>query len=169
MNKTEAAEFLGIGVRSLERYTSAGKVQAQKQKVKTGFALDYESAELQRFKTVLDTEKQEQMEGAPTSPPYSPEPHSAVLARRPATIATLAAKNPASLANVAANDVLIAAMVTQAVAHKLVLTVPECQALTGFSRQIIRNAITDGGLSAKQIGKAWRVKRSDLETWIAKL
>ena len=50
--------------------------------------------------------------------------------------------------------------------EKLLLTLPEVQALTGLSRETLREAIKQNELSAKIIGKAWRIKRSDLEDYI---
>ncbi|MDZ8052687.1 MAG: helix-turn-helix domain-containing protein [Aulosira sp. ZfuVER01] len=43
------------------------------------------------------------------------------------------------------------------------------QALTGLSREFLRDAITAGDLKAKQIGTSWRVKRSDLEQYVDQL
>jgi len=50
------------------------------------------------------------------------------------------------------------------IADKLLLTLPEAQALTGLSREMLRDAITSNKLKAKVIGKGWRIKRSDLNT-----
>jgi excisionase family DNA binding protein len=158
MNKNDAATFLEIGIRSLERYTGAGKVQAQKLKVKTGFALDYDPAELERFKAVLEAERQEAGQGSPVSP-------TALAVRQPRTSHGTLANVAASVAN-GHGDAFTAAMVTQAIAVKLLLNLAECQALTGLSRATLRDAIESGDLKAKMIGKAWRVKRSDLEAWI---
>jgi excisionase family DNA binding protein len=55
------------------------------------------------------------------------------------------------------------------IADKLLLTLPEAQALTGLSREFIRDAINDGTLKAKMIGRSWRVKRSDLDDYVASL
>ena len=55
------------------------------------------------------------------------------------------------------------------IADKLLLTIAEAQALTGLSREVLKNAIAAGELKAKQIGKSWRVKRSDLKEYIDKL
>jgi excisionase family DNA binding protein len=165
MNKTDAAAFLGIGVRSLERYTGASKVAAIKVKVKTGFALDYEPGELARFKAALDAAKQEAAQPSPTSPPGPP---TALAVRERAPLASVAAR----LANRPANgydDAFVAATITQAIAVKLLLTLPECQALTGLSRGVLRAAIDTGDLKAKQIGRAYRVKRGDLESYVKKL
>jgi excisionase family DNA binding protein len=161
MNKNDAAAFLEIGIRSLERYTGAGKVQAQKLKVKTGFALDYDPAELERFKAVLEAERQEAGQPSPMSPPHSP---TALAVRQPRTLANVAA----SVAN-GHGDAFTAAMVTQAIAVKLLLNLAECQALTGLSRATLRDAIDAGDLKAKMIGKAFRVKRGDLEAFVESL
>lgn len=50
MNKNDAAKYLGVGLRTLERYTSAKRIAAKKIKTPNGPALDYEEAELDRFK-----------------------------------------------------------------------------------------------------------------------
>jgi len=49
------------------------------------------------------------------------------------------------------------------------LTLAEAQALTGLSRQTLRDAIESGELKSRQIGRAFRVKRGDLEKYIAGL
>lgn len=55
------------------------------------------------------------------------------------------------------------------VGAKLLLTLPECRALTGLSRSVLRAAIQSRALPARQIGRAWRVKRDDLERWVQAL
>lgn len=55
------------------------------------------------------------------------------------------------------------------IADKLLLTLPEAQALTGLSREFLRDAISQGKLKAQIIGKSWRIKRRDLEDYIANL
>lgn len=63
MNKTDAANYLGIRVRSLECHTSHQRIAAQRVKGRTGLTLDYAPEELERFKAELET-----------SPPVSPPP-----------------------------------------------------------------------------------------------
>jgi excisionase family DNA binding protein len=55
------------------------------------------------------------------------------------------------------------------IADKLLLTLTEAQLLTGLSKQFLLSAIQQGTLKAKTIGRSWRVKRSDLEAFIADL
>jgi excisionase family DNA binding protein len=177
MTKTEAAEFLQIGVRTLERYTSSGRLAAQRVKMARGFALDYDPAELQRFKVALDAEIEAQTQSAPHSPDGA---QTATEVQKDNQLATVAI-NPATLATDGNNGAaIVAAIVAQTVKEleaqrlpgietKLVLTIVECQQLTGFSRAFIRDAIEDKSLTARQIGKAWRIKRADLEKWVKAL
>lgn len=55
------------------------------------------------------------------------------------------------------------------IAVKPLLKLEEASALTGLSRQILRESITDGALKASMIGRAWRVKRKDLDRYIETL
>jgi excisionase family DNA binding protein len=181
MNKTEAAKLLNIGVRTLERHTSAGHVAAQRVKMARGFALDYEPAELERFKAELEAENAAQLESPPPSPPPSPKGYTgalkatdgqalATIDRRPATVATEGNNGAAIVAAIVAETVkAIEAQRQPGVETKLVLTIDECRQLTGFSRAIIRAAIDAGELKARQIGRAWRVKRGDLDKWVKEL
>jgi excisionase family DNA binding protein len=155
MNKTEAANYLEIGVRSLERYTSDGKVTPDKVKVKTGLALDYSQAELDRF-------KREVLEAPPESPPTA-----ANVAASPAN--ALARLPHQSVAMVPVQSLVTRERATVPIEHKLLLTLAEAQALTGLSRGVLRAAIESGDLKAKQIGRAFRVKRADLEKYVGKL
>ncbi len=50
MNKQEAANFLGISLRALERHTAEHRVAARYEKGKTRSVLAYDQSELERFK-----------------------------------------------------------------------------------------------------------------------
>ncbi len=49
------------------------------------------------------------------------------------------------------------------------MTISECRLLTGLSRQLLRQAIEDEKLKGRIIGRAYRVKRGDLDEYIEKL
>ena len=182
MNKNEAAAFLKIGVRSLERYTSAGRVTAQKIKVKTGFALDYDPAELARFKTELEAPPPASPNGADNSEIALARISSASLATSSANaspdsadaMARLAVQSPILallIEELAARraEKLTAPNIVQETASKVLLTLDDCQRLTGLSRAILRDAIESGDLKAKKIGRAWRIKRNDLDKFVESL
>ena len=55
LNKQLAAEFLGVTVRTLERYTQEGKIGGRYEKGKTRSVLVYDEEELRAFKAELTT------------------------------------------------------------------------------------------------------------------
>lgn len=55
------------------------------------------------------------------------------------------------------------------IAHKLMLTLSEASALSNLSRSHLREALKRGKLKGKVIGRGWRIKRADLETYVRAL
>lgn len=55
MNKQQAAEFLGVSIRALERYTQQGKVSVRYQQGKTRPVAVYDEQELKAFKKELQS------------------------------------------------------------------------------------------------------------------
>jgi excisionase family DNA binding protein len=53
--------------------------------------------------------------------------------------------------------------------HKLTLSLAEASALSGISRQRLRQAIEDGTLTAQIIDRGYCVKRTDLENYVDSL
>ncbi len=166
MNKTEAAKYLEIGVRSLERYTSDGRLQATKQRGKTGMVLDYAPDELARFLAELQAET----EDAQSTPQASPngggtggEPLAKVATKGGAIV------RRDELAELAATLAAVQKTSASEAAHKLLLSLDECQTLTGLSRATLRSAIDAGALLARVIGRGFKVKRTDLDKYIGKL
>lgn len=51
-------------------------------------------------------------------------------------------------------------------AHKLTLSVAEAVALSGLPRHIIKDAITNGKLQARKVGRGDRVHRDNLEIFL---
>ena len=174
MNKTQAAEILGISVRSLERHTSANRIAARYEKGATRSVLDYEESEVERFKAEL--------ESAVHSPTLEalPRPQSA-KGTNPANSDTALARfdevgvnagNPAAFA-------LLSALLEQgralggkagtpetAPAQKLLLSLAEAQSYSGLSRANLMEAIGAQTLPAQKIGRGWKIKRRDLESYI---
>ena len=176
MNKKEAANFLGVSVRALERYVQQGRISVRYEKGKTRPTANFDPAELETFKTELN------------QPSYKPAVNfrqntSSVEPRQITTDIQPEADNalvyPGEVGDITVIDKLasiieglIAKTETQPsvpVADKLLLTLPEAQALTGLSKGFLRDAINSGELKAKIIGRSWRVKRSDLDDYVAGL
>jgi excisionase family DNA binding protein len=60
-------------------------------------------------------------------------------------------------------------VVNVSIADKPLLKLNEAAALTGLSRDTLRTAIDTKKLKGKMIGKAFRIKRDDLDEYIKKL
>ena len=69
LNKQQAAEFLGVNVRTLERYTQEGKIGGRYEKGKTRSVLVYDEEELQAFKAAQETKTYKpSVDSTPTNP-----------------------------------------------------------------------------------------------------
>ena len=164
MNKQSAADFLGVSVRALERYVQQGRISVKYEKGKTRPTANFDQTELEAFKEELNQ---------PTVKPAfesrqiatEPEPQTGKLVHQSGEIGVIDKLSSIieSLLDRGDNQPVVP------IADKLLLTIPEAQALTGLSREFLRDAITAGELKAKVIGKGWRVKRSDLQEYVDKL
>lgn len=167
MNKVSAAEFLGIGVRSLERYMSQNRIAYTRQRGKTGEVVVFEDSELQRFKDEL---YQPTHDGAVEQVRQESPQNSSQLV----TSSQIMAEVGESLLNISDGiDALLLAM--KEIAHrtpvetKPLLTLAEARQLSGLSRRYLLQAIKEKQLKGQIVGKAWRVKRRDLERFVASL
>lgn len=179
MNKTQAAEFLGVSVRALERYTAQSRVAARYEKGKTRSVLVYDQGELKRFKTELETALHRPSVDRPDA--NTPNSDNAATAMAPfgdvqAMGAMLSPLLQLAQAAQEATPALQRLAATRGDAPrqkrhapteaKLLLSVEEAQSLTGLSRNSLMEAIRAGRLAARKVGRAWRIKRRDLEAFI---
>lgn len=164
MNKQEAADYLGCSVRAIERYVQKGKISVIYEKGKTRSVAMFDEVELESFK--------QQLERSLIKPAF--EESRQIL---PETLSQLAVvgNTPGEVVGVDVVDRL--SSIIELLLHsqsvnigdKLLLTVPEAQKLTGLSREILMDAIAQGNLLAKKIGKPWRIKKTDLESFVENL
>lgn len=175
LTKNEAAEYLKCSARAVERYVAAGKIAGQYERGKTGQVLVFDESELQRFRDVLNTPvergtiapanaRQVPTQAAPSAD--APKPDSRTLTRLDGGNAPDAATLMRAVYALATMPDKSRQVPMVPVEAKLLLKLDEAAALTGLSRDTLRAAIADGTLEAKQIGRAWRVKRSDLDSYI---
>jgi excisionase family DNA binding protein len=167
MNKAEAAEFLEIGVRSLERYMSQGRIAYTRQRGKTGEVVVFNKLELEHFKEELH---QATHQGAIEQSRQESPLNSSQLV----TSSQIMAEVGESLLNISEGiDALLVVVKELAVKipveTKPLLTLAEAQQLSGLSRRYLLQAIKENRLKGQKIGKAWRVKRRDLERFVSKL
>ena len=169
LTKLQAAEFLGVNVRTLERYTQEGKIGGRYEKGKTRSVMVYSEDELRTFKATLETKT---YKPAVDQTPTNPDRDEAALSK------FVEVEQPLPLLEGLNHlaDVLKAIReeqeidrLTVPIHHKLTLSLAEASALAGISRQRLRQAIKDGTLMAQIIGKGYRVKRTALEDYVDSL
>lgn len=174
MNKKEAAEFLECSERAIERYVKAGKLSCRYEKGKTRTIAVFDKSELERFKN----------EGEAVRPAFEViEPELRQTTTVDQSGLTILEDEPVGIVGIDdVHDVVEIADMSRMSAmlelllqnqnqqlkpsEKLVLNLDDCQQLTGFSREFLKDAIASGQLKAKKIGKSWRIKRSNLDAYI---
>ncbi len=68
MDKEQAAEYLGVSVRTLERLTASGKLKKGQAKGKTRPVVVYEKSELERVRKELEKSRPVEVFGRPNTP-----------------------------------------------------------------------------------------------------
>lgn len=181
MTKAEAADYLGCSVRQLERYTADNRIGVRMEKGRTRPTPVYDEGELQTFKTSLErvvyrpaVERMDapesaaeragnaiatQGDGALSGLSQAGAQASQMEAFARFIVEAVQAEKPATETAPSLSDL----------SAKLLLSLPEAQALTGLSRETLRAAIEAGELAARQLGRGWKIKRRDLESYIENL
>jgi hypothetical protein len=146
MNKKEASEFLGVSTRLVEKYASEGRLgEVSYVRGKTGKRAEYSREAVESLKTILES------------------PDTAIATKTPDARLFVASLVEA----MASGEKVRSASVR--VSEKLLLNVNDCRLLTGLSEQNLRDAIHDEKLTAKIIGRGYKVKRQDLDLFIESL
>ncbi len=161
MNKEQAAEFLGISVRTLQRHVQRGELQSTEIKVEKGGQL--------RRETVFDREELERFKA---NPPQKKPSATAMTVTTPQAVMSVTTDKAVMSAQPVTSDGfqrLLTAIESQVVGQKVLLTLKDCRQLTGLSGEYLREAIHAGELKARIIGRGWKVKRSDLDGYVKKL
>ncbi len=182
MNKEEAAKFLNVSVRTLERLTHDSTISARYVKGKTRPTPDYDEEELRHVKPTLESRMYPHRGQVlpPNVASLANAANNGEVLREPSNAAN-SDTALARLADTPARVAQFAAMLeaigfhrgntrpSVSVEGKLLLKLDEASALTGLSRHTLRDAIDAKKLKAQIIGRAWRVKRSDLDAYVRKL
>jgi excisionase family DNA binding protein len=161
MNKKEASEFLGISIRQVENYAKQSKLSVRKEKGKTGDISVYDERELKRLKAELDSKR------APRPSVVTESNESTELVRASDSRLSDVSRFAETLMQMQTGNRKAGRDV--AIENKPLLKLDESAALTGLSRQILRDAIRAEELKAKLIGRAYRIKRDDLDEFIKNL
>jgi excisionase family DNA binding protein len=160
MNKKEASEYLGISIRQIENYARNNELSVGKEKGKTGNITVYDERELETLKQKLDAKRTfkpsvVREDNESNEIVRSSDSHLTQLSKFAELLTALVIdKNPSN---------------TVAIENKPLLKLDEAAALTGLSRDTLRDAIETKDLIGKKIGRAFRIKRDDLDEYIKNL
>jgi excisionase family DNA binding protein len=163
-NKKEAAEFLGVSERAIERYTAKGKLNPKYEKAQGGGQIAYfDEKELKALKSQM-----EQPKAAPSPVKRIPQQEDK---QKTDTALTLRASAP-NLAQMFAAAFQAYKETEQgsvAVTDKLTLALDEASILAGLSKSYLVADIHAKKLKAAKRGRGWNIKRADLDAYISKL
>jgi excisionase family DNA binding protein len=173
MDKKQAAEFLGVSTRAIERYAAKGKVNVSYTKNKTGQALaEFNDTDLERLKGELQQApypKRPTVEARTTDTPDIADNQNghSTQALMPRNLVDFA-----ELLSIGVGKQIIAAQSNHQpvpISDKLTLSLSEASHLSGLSRGFLLDGIHTRKLKAAKRGRGWNVKRADLDAFIKKL
>ena len=170
LTKKEAAEYLGVSTRTLERYVKNGKLSVRYEDSPNGEIALFDSGELDQFaddkQTPRITPALRDSGLAPTTSDTLSRNSSGVVAGLLAPFQELTERLAFALSDYEERRETIT---PDKLRGKLLLTLAEAQILTGLSREILMEAIRDRKLPSQIMGKAYRIKARDLEHFIDEL
>jgi excisionase family DNA binding protein len=170
MNKKEAAAYLNVSTRAIERYTAQGKLTPTYEKGRTGPAPVYDQAQLDELKKQMDEAGDVSHSTVQHDKPAKHDKHDKhdrrdnkddALVLRSGSRADLAAF-------IAALDKARGLSVAD-IAAKPLLTRTEAQRYTGLSRELLHEAVESGKVKEVKLGRSYRIKRTDLDAYIEQL
>ncbi len=172
MDKKAAAEELNCSVRRVEQLASEGRLGVVSYvRGRTGKQADFDAAAVAELKTELesvDTRLVAPQRVSSGLDAASGEGAAHVIALLESINERLAVTG-AQLPSAPATPATVQPPPLADLAHKLTLSLVEATQLSGLSRGHLRAAIDEKKLKARIIGRGWRVKRSDLDSYVAKL
>jgi excisionase family DNA binding protein len=184
LDKKQAAEYLGVTTRTLERHAKEGKLSVRYENSQFGEVALFDPEELEALKEGKQTTRIKPAVEPERSDQPAPKPQNQIV-RTPQTQLELAnPQQPEANFSITALIAPLGALfnnLTRAIDNhssrvtatelrsKLLLTLDEAQIVTGLSREILLDAIKNGELPSKIMGKAYRIKTQDLEQYIQEL
>ncbi len=194
MNKQEAAEYLNISVRTLQRLTADGAIIAGMVKGKTGLVTDYTKDDLDAYKKRAaepqqrDDTRYVKPHVIPSDAPsqalqragngMSVEALELITTRLSETfeespfaqeMRELAKRMTNALEAIQAQGSASSEADSLPLEEKLTLSIDDAARLSGLSANHIYAAVRAGKLKGKIVGRGWRVKRPDLDAYVKKL
>jgi hypothetical protein len=144
LNKQQAADFLGVNVRTLERYTQSEKIGSSYEKGKTRSVVVYDEQELRAFKAAQETKTYKPAVDPTPTNPDSDEAALSKFVEGTQQLHLLEGLNHLADVLKAIREEQSPLRLTVPIQYKLTLSLVEASALAGLSRQRLRAAIKDG-------------------------
>jgi excisionase family DNA binding protein len=170
MNKEQAAAALGITVRTLQRHMAAHRIGFAMRKTATGEEATFSAEEVARFKAQRDALTETVTPAANVSEVVRAPAQA--LERQPGAegmAILVSAIKDALQGEYAARKGQAGADSIADLSHKLMLSLPEAARLSGLSANHLREAIHEGKLKAKIVGRGWKVKPDELRAYVGKV
>jgi excisionase family DNA binding protein len=146
MNKKEVSEFLSVSTRIVEKYASEGRLgEVTYVRGKTGKQAQYDREAVENLKRMLESPDTSLATKSPDARLFAAQLVEALINR----------EQPRSEAI--------------RTSEKILLNLNDCRLLTGLSDANLRDAVHDGRLKGKIIGRGWKIKRQDLDKFIKNL
>jgi hypothetical protein len=191
MNKKEAAEYLKLSEKTVERYKASGKLSARLRRVvggdgKTRKVLDFEQKDVERLGSELsgdvvvypnltdgqpqtnvqtDTDIQTGADRENTT-----KTDLSIIGQTPTdTDIQTQTTNPIEIISARVENVFERNLEVFRAGGKLLLDLKDCRLLTGLSDATLRKAIHSGKLAGQIKCRAYRVRRADLDKFINEL
>jgi excisionase family DNA binding protein len=187
LNKIEAAEYLGCTTRTLERHIKDKKIGVIYQQSRFGEVAMFNTQELEDFKSgktatrttrIVPADPYEPAELIDESTPDNrgqivpTSPQKELTSRPPSESLPLGMGGLITPIDnwfgrvVQAIDNLGNKRTITELRSKPLVTLDEAQIITGLSREILIDAIKNGQLPARIMGKAYRIKQADIDRYI---
>jgi Helix-turn-helix domain len=161
MRKKEAAKYVGCSVRSLENYTSQGRIGVKYERSKTRPVAVYSRAELDRLKTELNSTLY-----APSVTPREEEKKESIVRRESAVDLVLVLSRLIEVIQGMAGKEREPSIVE--LAHMPLLKFKEAQRYSNLSQTELLEAIETDKLRATRSEGEWKIRRELLEEYIRK-
>lgn len=169
MNKEEAAQFLGITVRTLQRHMAAHRIGFEMRRTLTGEEAAFSREELERFKAEREALTTTVSPAVSLSEDVSPVAQQALQQAFPSQDTTSLSDRRSAALEWLQSLATVSRELAPAVElkDKLMLTEREAAAYSGLSLADIERARNQ--LKSIKTGAGWRVKRESLEVYVRKL
>ena len=167
LTKKEAAEYLGVSTRTLERYVKNGRLGVRYEDSQNGEIALFDSGELDQF---ADDKQTPRIRPASTGSGLATTTSDMVSSRGVGgLLAPFQELTERLIFALSDHEDRKEKITPDKLRGKLLLTLTEAQIMTGLSREMLIQAVKDERLPSQIIGKAYRIKTKDLEQFIDNL